>query len=134
MIHIYRKGPERMFLCSVCKIFLSFINFRIHNVQLIGIFFYTFQNLLKRKFRKTNPANPSPKKQKESHGQVTPHLIFLSFILQSKNILKVKLTILWHMYLLGELLTCNWNMQYAKHEDEEQANLIYGNSRFAGTC
>ncbi|KAB0362000.1 hypothetical protein FD754_006156, partial [Muntiacus muntjak] len=30
----------------------------------------------------------------------------------------------------GELLTCN-NMQYAKHEDEEQANLIYANSRFA---
>ncbi|KAI4555959.1 hypothetical protein MJT46_014582 [Ovis ammon polii x Ovis aries] len=31
----------------------------------------------------------------------------------------------------GELLTCNWNMKYAKHEDEEQANLIYDNPRFA---
>ncbi|XP_070630388.1 EF-hand calcium-binding domain-containing protein 5 isoform X2 [Bos indicus] len=30
----------------------------------------------------------------------------------------------------GELLTCNWNMKYAKHEDEEQAHLIYDNSRF----
>ncbi|KAI4566239.1 hypothetical protein MJG53_014916 [Ovis ammon polii x Ovis aries] len=31
----------------------------------------------------------------------------------------------------GELLTCNWSMKYAKHEDEEQANLIYDNPRFA---
>ena len=46
----------------------------------------------------------------------------------------MKLTILWHMYLIGELLTCNWNMKYAKHEDEEQAHLIYDNSRFTGTC
>ncbi|XP_072795223.1 EF-hand calcium-binding domain-containing protein 5 isoform X3 [Vicugna pacos] len=30
----------------------------------------------------------------------------------------------------GELLTCTWNTKYAKCEDEEQANLIYGNSRF----
>ncbi|XP_073653266.1 EF-hand calcium-binding domain-containing protein 5 isoform X2 [Tursiops truncatus] len=30
----------------------------------------------------------------------------------------------------GELLTCNWNTKYAKCEEEEQANLIYGNSRF----
>ncbi|KAF6298439.1 EF-hand calcium binding domain 5 [Rhinolophus ferrumequinum] len=30
----------------------------------------------------------------------------------------------------GELLTCNWKMKYAKYEDEKQANLIYGNSRF----
>ncbi|XP_058415451.1 EF-hand calcium-binding domain-containing protein 5 [Diceros bicornis minor] len=30
----------------------------------------------------------------------------------------------------GELLTYNWKMKYAKCEDEEQANLIYGNSRF----
>ncbi|XP_036925937.1 EF-hand calcium-binding domain-containing protein 5 [Sturnira hondurensis] len=29
----------------------------------------------------------------------------------------------------GELFTCNWK-KYAKCEDEEQANLIYGNSRF----
>ncbi|XP_019505963.1 PREDICTED: EF-hand calcium-binding domain-containing protein 5 [Hipposideros armiger] len=31
----------------------------------------------------------------------------------------------------GELLTYNWNTKYAKYEDEEQANLIYANSRFA---
>ncbi|XP_062072291.1 EF-hand calcium-binding domain-containing protein 5 [Lepus europaeus] len=30
----------------------------------------------------------------------------------------------------GEFLTCNWRMKYVKFEDEEQANLIYGNSRF----
>nr|KAF6455806.1 EF-hand calcium binding domain 5 [Rousettus aegyptiacus] len=30
----------------------------------------------------------------------------------------------------GELLTCNLEKKYAKCEDEEQANLIYGNSRF----
>ncbi|XP_057572343.1 EF-hand calcium-binding domain-containing protein 5 [Hippopotamus amphibius kiboko] len=30
----------------------------------------------------------------------------------------------------GELLTCNWNTKYAKCEDEEQADLIYGNSKF----
>ncbi|XP_047614359.1 EF-hand calcium-binding domain-containing protein 5 [Phacochoerus africanus] len=30
----------------------------------------------------------------------------------------------------GELLTCNWNTKYARCEDEEQANSIYGNSRF----
>ncbi|XP_073091166.1 EF-hand calcium-binding domain-containing protein 5 isoform X2 [Manis javanica] len=30
----------------------------------------------------------------------------------------------------GELLTCNWTMKYSKCEDEEEANLIYGNSRF----
>nr|XP_019595059.1 PREDICTED: EF-hand calcium-binding domain-containing protein 5 [Rhinolophus sinicus] len=30
----------------------------------------------------------------------------------------------------GELLTHNWEMKYAKYEDEKQANLIYGNSRF----
>ncbi|XP_049716340.1 EF-hand calcium-binding domain-containing protein 5 [Elephas maximus indicus] len=30
----------------------------------------------------------------------------------------------------GEFLTCNWKTKYAKFEDEEQANLIYGNSRF----
>ncbi|XP_055435631.1 EF-hand calcium-binding domain-containing protein 5 [Bubalus kerabau] len=30
----------------------------------------------------------------------------------------------------GELLTCNWNMKYAKREDEEQAHLLYDNSRF----
>ncbi|XP_058139097.1 EF-hand calcium-binding domain-containing protein 5 isoform X2 [Dasypus novemcinctus] len=29
----------------------------------------------------------------------------------------------------GEFLTCNWK-KYAKFEEEEQANLIYGNSRF----
>ncbi|XP_054428972.1 EF-hand calcium-binding domain-containing protein 5 [Pteronotus mesoamericanus] len=29
----------------------------------------------------------------------------------------------------GELFSCNWK-KYAKYEDEEQANLIYGNSRF----
>ncbi|XP_013358806.1 PREDICTED: EF-hand calcium-binding domain-containing protein 5 isoform X2 [Chinchilla lanigera] len=31
----------------------------------------------------------------------------------------------------GEFLSSNWRMKYAKFEDEEQANLIYGNSRFA---
>ncbi|VFV23953.1 ef-hand calcium-binding [Lynx pardinus] len=30
----------------------------------------------------------------------------------------------------GELLTCNWNMDYIKCEEEEQANLLYGSSRF----
>ncbi|XP_046531484.1 EF-hand calcium-binding domain-containing protein 5 [Equus quagga] len=30
----------------------------------------------------------------------------------------------------GELLTCNWKKKYAKCEEEEQANLIYDNSRF----
>ncbi|KAM9208893.1 EF-hand calcium-binding domain-containing protein 5 [Dugong dugon] len=30
----------------------------------------------------------------------------------------------------GEFLTCNWKMKHAKFEDEEQANLIYGDSRF----
>ncbi|XP_040856167.1 EF-hand calcium-binding domain-containing protein 5 [Ochotona curzoniae] len=30
----------------------------------------------------------------------------------------------------GEFLTCNWGMKYVKFEDEEQANIIYGNSRF----
>lgn len=80
--------------CSICKAFLSFINLRmydrIYNVQFIGIFFCTFQKLHKKKFRKTKPVNRSPKKQKESYGQVTLHLILLSFILQNKNIVKVK--------------------------------------------
>ncbi|EHH24663.1 EF-hand calcium-binding domain-containing protein 5 [Macaca mulatta] len=31
----------------------------------------------------------------------------------------------------GEFFTCNWKMKYVTFEDEEQANLIYGNSRFA---
>ncbi|XP_047291904.1 EF-hand calcium-binding domain-containing protein 5 isoform X6 [Homo sapiens] len=30
----------------------------------------------------------------------------------------------------GEFFTCNWKMKYVTFEDEEQANLIYGNSRF----
>ncbi|XP_010640534.1 EF-hand calcium-binding domain-containing protein 5 isoform X3 [Fukomys damarensis] len=30
----------------------------------------------------------------------------------------------------GEFLSCNWRMKCVKFEDEEQANLIYGNSRF----
>uniref|UniRef100_A0A2K5S3S0 EF-hand calcium binding domain 5 n=1 Tax=Cebus imitator TaxID=2715852 RepID=A0A2K5S3S0_CEBIM len=30
----------------------------------------------------------------------------------------------------GEFFTCNWKTKYVKFEDEEQANLIYGNSRF----
>ncbi|XP_042636420.1 EF-hand calcium-binding domain-containing protein 5 [Orycteropus afer afer] len=30
----------------------------------------------------------------------------------------------------GEFLTCNWKMKHAKFEDEEQAKLIYGDSRF----
>ncbi|XP_023575795.1 EF-hand calcium-binding domain-containing protein 5 [Octodon degus] len=30
----------------------------------------------------------------------------------------------------GEFLSSNWRMKYVKFEDEEQANLIYGNSRF----
>ncbi|KAM6174600.1 EF-hand calcium-binding domain-containing protein 5 [Erethizon dorsatum] len=30
----------------------------------------------------------------------------------------------------GEFLSANWRMKYVKFEDEEQANLIYGNSRF----
>nr|XP_060500974.1 EF-hand calcium-binding domain-containing protein 5 [Panthera onca] len=30
----------------------------------------------------------------------------------------------------GELLTCNWNMDYIKCEEEEQANLLYSSSRF----
>lgn len=41
---------------------------------------------------------------------------------------------LWNVYFIGELLTYNWKMKYAKYEGEEQANLIYGNSRFTGTC
>lgn len=41
---------------------------------------------------------------------------------------------LWNLCFIGELLTCNWKMKYAKYEDEKQANLIYGNSRFTGTC
>ncbi|XP_008582393.1 PREDICTED: EF-hand calcium-binding domain-containing protein 5, partial [Galeopterus variegatus] len=31
----------------------------------------------------------------------------------------------------GEFLTCNWKKKYVKFEDEEQAELIYGCSRFA---
>ncbi|CAK7290456.1 EF-hand calcium-binding domain-containing protein 5 [Vulpes lagopus] len=30
----------------------------------------------------------------------------------------------------GELLTCNWKMNYIKCEDEEQANLLYSDNRF----
>ncbi|XP_077708000.1 EF-hand calcium-binding domain-containing protein 5 isoform X10 [Canis aureus] len=30
----------------------------------------------------------------------------------------------------GELLTCNWKMNYFKCEDEEQANLLYSDNRF----
>ncbi|PNJ34397.1 EFCAB5 isoform 9, partial [Pongo abelii] len=30
----------------------------------------------------------------------------------------------------GEFFTCNWKMKYVTFEDEEQANSIYGNSRF----
>ncbi|XP_074244527.1 EF-hand calcium-binding domain-containing protein 5 [Saimiri boliviensis] len=30
----------------------------------------------------------------------------------------------------GEFFTCNWKTKYVKFEDEEQANLIYDNSRF----
>ncbi|XP_048221451.1 EF-hand calcium-binding domain-containing protein 5 [Perognathus longimembris pacificus] len=30
----------------------------------------------------------------------------------------------------GEFFTCNWKSKYVKFEDEEQANLIYANSRF----
>lgn len=39
-----------------------------------------------------------------------------------------------NLYFIGELLTRDWEMKYAKYEDEKQANLIYGNSRFTGTC
>lgn len=42
--------------------------------------------------------------------------------------------IMAYVSYIGELLTCNWNMKYAKHEDEEQANLIYDNPRLSGAC
>lgn len=74
------KYLKESFWWSICKAFLLFINLRICNVQLIGIFFYTFQKLQRRKLKKTKPVNPSPKIQKESYGQVI-HLILLSFIL-----------------------------------------------------
>lgn len=47
---------------------------------------------------------------------------------------EVKLAVLWNVYFIGELLTCNWTMKYSKCEDEQEASLIYGNSRFTGTC
>lgn len=39
---------------------------------------------------------------------------------------------MWNVYFIGELLTCDLK-KYVKCEDEEQAKLIYGNSRFTGT-
>lgn len=40
---------------------------------------------------------------------------------------------MWNVFFIGELLTCNLK-EHAKSEDEEQANLIYGNAKFTGTC
>ena len=59
---------------------------------------------------------------------------FIHTLEQNHYVSEVTLAILWNVYFIGELLTCNWNTKYAKCEEEEQANLIYGNSRFTGTC
>uniref|UniRef100_A0A8D1I0U8 EF-hand domain-containing protein n=1 Tax=Sus scrofa TaxID=9823 RepID=A0A8D1I0U8_PIG len=99
----HRKRPERKFLCSICKAFLSFINFRIYskiyNVQFIGHILLYLLETAKKEVQKDKSCERKSQK------------------IEGKS---------WS----GELLTCNWNTKYARCEDEEQANSIYGNSRF----
>lgn len=47
---------------------------------------------------------------------------------------EMKWAVLWNVFFTGEFLIGDWKMNYVKSEDEEQAKLIYGDSRFTGTC
>lgn len=143
------------FQCSVCKTFFSFINLgiyhRIYNVQFKGLlFFFPSFNLnssslwyfllyLLETTKKEVQKDPSCEKSQKIEGKswsgdssFNPPFIYT---LEQKHYeSEIKLSMLWNVYFLGELLTCNWNMDYIKCEEEEQANLLYGSSRFTGTC
>lgn len=87
----------------------------------------------KEKVQKDKACEPkSPKIEGKSWSGDSFNPLFIYTLEQKHCESEVKLPMLWNVSFIGELFTCNWK-KYAKCEDEEQANLIYGNSRFTGT-
>lgn len=89
--------------------------------------------------KKESQKDPSCEKSQEIEGKSWSgdssfKLPFIYTLEQKHYESEIKLSMLWNVYFVGELLTCNWKMNYIKCEDEEQANSLLSNSRFTGTC